>query len=611
MAVIDTYAGIIARANSWAASQAFTSPTTMTELSSAPAAPGSGIIAVYGMNDHMLRAKNSTNTEFNLMAWSRDVALAKLMPTSAGDRLVLGSGALPSSAGALLEFNSDGAAILMPRVPGLEVFFPSGYLTEGLLSYDSGSGQQRLRSYDGTRWVSYLTDQDSFYLGDLTGRDEDLLAGYAWLGGRGYGQIYRGGSEAYADFYLTTNPTNFKGVFYFGNNAWDEASNYLGLNTVVPGANLHVNGTVILEAFADGFLKVAGGAVYSDPTGGSGSSQWLRNSTDNYLYPATADDKVLVGTANGAETQTQLTVNVNGSSGNAVALFGKGSAVYQHIGNNGSVAFNGAADSGTATFKLQNILQRFVGYGSQVPLFEVPGDAVTSIAASKTGIFPIKTLAGTTYGVPYYAITSGGGSGAVGDSFANGTNITSINGRAATTGTGNWTEVRGTFGIISASGRAYSVGASRTGPGPTYAWLSGMGASGTVTGSFPVISNGAGVCFRINTSTHAMYHLQVTGGVWKWRYWNGTDWSVLDVNVGVTAANGDVWKVILGQGGTAANVHIYVGNGALPGSPSMTRTDMTLGTTNVAHGMFTDQFGITDGTAGVTWESFDYTTVTV
>jgi hypothetical protein len=71
----------------------------------------------------------------------------------------------------------------------------------------------------------------------------DVLPQYAFLNGRTGGQTLLGGTASGENLTLGSTLNATKGLIKFGNSAYDEVNNRLGLGTITPSRILHVSGT--------------------------------------------------------------------------------------------------------------------------------------------------------------------------------------------------------------------------------------------------------------------------------------------------------------------------------------------------------------------------------
>lgn len=162
--------------------------------------------------------------------------------------------------------------------------------------------------------------------GGLAGLSDDDHTQYALLAGRSGGQTLIGGTASGNDLTLQSTSNATKGSILFGNSAYDEVNNRLGIGTASPQTALHVNGTIALERDTNNAIQWyattnARNKIYSDTNNvmyfqSFGSWIWETNTPTQRMILTNAGvlginngGTALTGTLGAAQVQIDKTSN--------------------------------------------------------------------------------------------------------------------------------------------------------------------------------------------------------------------------------------------------------------------------------------------------------------
>lgn len=441
-----------ARANTFLAQQRFNVPMALAEVA-APATPNAGLGLLYQDTDGRPRVVNDSAVVYDLGAWRRDVGTTHIRPENTADSLVIGGTAAPA-AGIGLELQNPQRALLLSRA--FDVPQALGLPPDGTMAYDTETHTVMVM-INGVWTALGVGGGTITLLGQLGGRDQDVLPNHVFAPGRGCCQIIAGGAEAAGDLIFASTSHSVKGNIFFGASVYDEANQRLGIGTWTPLHTLDVpSGTIRLNTGWTGVLRADAGLLSIDSAGGGGGTGWSRNNTTGLVYPTTTTDKVAIGAT--TITASALLELVSTSLGflpprmttaqmNAISTPAEGLIVYDTTAHKLAARDNGA----------WKYLAFEGGSGGPVLLIE---DLFTGTGALST-------------------TTNGGSLGAV-----------------------TWNAASGTFDRSSDQGR----GTAWTGsPQTALWWVEASDADGSVEVQFPVVNNGHGVVFRYVDASNYWY----------------------------------------------------------------------------------------------------------
>jgi hypothetical protein len=193
--------------------------------------------------------------------------------------------------------------------------------------------------------VGIIKTQD----GAGSGLDADLLDGlnstaFAILAGQSGGQTLNGGTAASQNLLLTSTAHATKGKILFGNSAYDEANNRLGIGLTSPSYTMHVqNGTAAYLALEKTGTGAGTVLLYNDGSwnANSHSDIYMRaNAGSNtlYLYAAAVSFRNSSNVEKASLTTASGNLVINGAL--SAATLGSGWTAVSSFGANVSAATN-------------------------------------------------------------------------------------------------------------------------------------------------------------------------------------------------------------------------------------------------------------------------------